>query len=499
LTSSSVAAPPAAPLRGDQRPRIFWTPPGAVSSAGREAVELAASAGLHLDPWQAWLLEVGLAEGEGGNWLAFEVAELLSRQNGKGGVLEAVVLGGLYLFGEQMIGWSAHEFKTCREGFLRVRSLIENTDELRRRVKGVRTSHGEEGIELLGGQRLLFMARSTGSGRGFTGDRLILDEAQHLGDAALGAILPTMSARPNPQVWYAATAPDKAIAPCDVLARLRRRALAGGDASLTYAEWSIDPHRSDCARDCGDHDDPGSARSWARANPALGIRITGEHVAREFAAMDAATFAKERLGVGNWPLAEGVWPVISEQQWTSLADPTSVVQDPVAVAADVSWDRAHGSIAIAGRRADGLFHGEVIEHRARTDWIVARLVELQRRWQPLAVVVRSRGPAGFLIPELQAAGVEVANLSTAEGAQACGLLYQAVTDTKNFRHLGQPELAVALAGADRKHVGDAWTWVRKEGGAADLTPLYALTDALWGYASRAHLTDDTGAFAAAWR
>jgi hypothetical protein len=486
--TSTLAARPDALLRGSQRPRIFWTPPGAVSSAGQEAIELAASVGLIADPWQEWLVDQGLQEAASGNWLAFEVAELLSRQNGKGGALEIVVLGGIHLFGDRLIGWSAHEFKTAREGFLRIRDLHENYDDLRKRVRRVRTSHGEEGIEYLSGQRLLFMARSTGAGRGFTGDRLVLDEAQHLGFKALGAILPTMSARPNPQVWYAATAPDKDVAPCEVLARLRKRALSGEDRSLVYAEWSIDPHDEFCPSDCQAHDDSGDPRSWAKANPALGIRISAEHVSREHAAMDEASFARERLGVGNWPVDAEGWAVIPQDTWTALHDPTSAVQDPVAIAADVSWDRAWGAIAVAGRRADGLFHVEVVEHRHKTDWMVDRLVGLVERWKPLALMLRPRGPAGFLIPELEAAGVEITSLSTAEGAQACGLLYQSVTDTRNLRHLAQPELASALAGVARKPVGDAWTWARMDGHVSvDLTPLYAVTDALWGYATRAHL------------
>jgi hypothetical protein len=223
----------------------------------------------------------------------------------------------------------------------------------------------------------------------------------------------------------------------------------------------------------------------------LGIRISVEHVAREYAAMSTDGFARERLGVGNWPMDGGGWQVITEPQWSELVDPGSTVQDPVAVAANVSWDRTWGSIAVAGRRADGLFHGEIVEHRPRTDWIVARLVELQQRWKPLVTVVRSRGPAGFLVPELEAAGVEVTNLNSSEGAQACGLVYQSVTDTKSLRHLGQPELAAALAGAARKPVGDAWTWAATDSGySAALSPLYALTDALWGFVSRAHLKDD---------
>jgi hypothetical protein len=490
-------------LVGHQRPRIFSAPP-AVGSSGQEAVELAASAGLQLDPWQAWLLEQGLGEASDGRWVAFEVAMMLSRQNGKGGVLEAVALAGLFLFADRFIGWSAHEFKTAQEGFLRVRGLIDGSDDLRRRVRKVTTSHGEEGIELTTGQRLRFMARSTGSGRGFTGDRLILDEAQHLGEPAVEAILPTMSARPNPQVWYAATAPDPEIAPCEVLARLRRRALAGDDLSLVYAEWSINPHVDECPTVCHDHDDPAAPRSWAKANPALGIRNSAEHVGREMASMSAGGFARERLGVGRWPTADGAWEIISEPQWRSLADPDSQLDPaaPVAFAAAVTPDASLGTIAVIGRRPDGLLHAEVVDRRPRTSWMVGRLVELHQQWPACALVLDAVGPASPLIPGLLAGGfVRVAphGPQPAEGwplltpyarevAQAAGQLYAAVTDARDLRHLDQPEVAVALGGAVKRTVSGAWAWGQL-GDGVDLTPLDAMSLALWGHACRAHLPD----------
>jgi hypothetical protein len=131
LTSSTLAAP-----RGAQRPRVSHVPAG-VSSAGVEAVELAASAGLVLDEWQAFVLESSLRERRVGDelkWSAFEVGLIVSRQNGKGSILEARELAGLFLFGEQLILHSAHEFKTAQEAFRRVLSLVENTDDLRKRV-----------------------------------------------------------------------------------------------------------------------------------------------------------------------------------------------------------------------------------------------------------------------------------------------------------------------------------------------------------------------------
>jgi phage terminase large subunit-like protein len=249
---------PSAVLLGAQRPRVSSVP-ACVSSAGVEAVELAASAGLILDDWQAHVLEGALGERADGKWSAFEVGLIVGRQNGKGSVLEARELAGLFLFGEMLILHSAHEFKTAQEAFRRVLGLIQNTPDLDRLVARVRTSHGEEGIELRSGARLRFVARSTGSGRGFSGDVVILDEAYNLPGSAMGALLPTMAARPNPQVWYASSAGKD---DSEVLARVRDRGKEGTSPRLAYFEWS--------APSDADLDDPAAwqarIRAWAFAS-----------------------------------------------------------------------------------------------------------------------------------------------------------------------------------------------------------------------------------------
>jgi hypothetical protein len=497
---------------GSQRPRLLWQPPGGVHGSGQEAIELFESVGGTLDDWQKWLIVNGLLEDDVGNWLCFEVAELISRQNGKGVPLEVVALAGLFLFGDRLIGWTAHEFKTCREGFLRLRNWIDGSDDLRSQVKTVRTSHGEEGIELVDGRRILFLARSTGSGRGFTGDRLILDEAQHLANKTMGAILPTMSARPNPQVWYAATAPDYTVAPCEVLARLRKRARARNDPSLMYAEWSIDPHTDMCPRSCTQHDELGSMDSWRKANPALGIRIRPEHVAKEFAAMAPATFAQERLGVGNWPVDEDEWQVIPEQAWRERASAELGDMASAVFAVDVSPAASWSAIALATPLTEGRISVEipmdragVLDHRPKTEWLVPRMVELQERQHPLCWVLDGAGPVGAIIADLKALGWIVLT-STAEippnhkggvivqpvareVAQGCGMFYRGVMDTRTLTHHDQPALAAALSVAITRPLGDAWAWDRK-GSGSDITPLVAATLACWGLAVRGHLRRD---------
>jgi hypothetical protein len=456
--------------------------PPFVSSAGQEAIELAAVAGLQLDPWQQHALHVGLGERADGSWAAFETCINVPRQNGKGGIIEARELWGLFLGGERLILHSAHEFKTSIEAFRRIESLIVNTDDLRKRVARVRRTTGEESIELLTGQRLRFLARSGGSGRGFTGNTNIFDEAMILGDDAMGALMPTMAAVKDPQVWYFGSAGIGHLSM--QLARLRQRALDAlergvPDPSLAYMEWSINPHVPECPRDCTEHDDPAASESVARANPALGYRLSLEHTERERLTMGPGIFARERLGVGDYPSdSADTWSVIGEDAWRALADAESAAADPVAFAIDMTPERSHASICVAG--ANGVaVHVEVVDNRPGADWIISRARDLHERWNPRCWVIDAGGPAGSLIPELERElGITVTAPKMRQYAQACGSFYDAVASGE-IVHLDQAPLATALAGARKRDLGEAWAWARR-GVGVDISPLVGVTLARWG-------------------
>lgn len=469
MTSTS-----AVPLAGVQLPRVSSVP-DYVSSAGREAVEFCDSIGLHLDPWQRHVITESLGERRDGQWAAFEVGLLVPRQNGKGAVLEARELAGLFLFGEKLILHSAHEFKTSKEAFIRVLSHIENAPELSKRVIRVRTSHGEEGVELRSGARLRFVARSTGSGRGFSGDTVILDEAYNLASEGMAALLPTLSARPNPQIWYTSSA---GMATSDQLRRVRERGLSGGSKRLAYFEWSTG---ADVSLD--------DRRGWAQANPALGIRISEEFVESERDAMDDQGFARERLGIWFDPSAQ---MVIDGARWEELADPASQVLDPVVFAVDANPDRTAAAIAVAGRRADGLGHLEIVESRSGTGWVVERIVQLNASHKPRAWVLDPGSSAGAWIPALEERGIELVLVSAREMGQACGQLYEDVVEKAALRHLNQPPLNAALAGAKKRPLGDVWGWHRRNSDV-DISPLVAATLA-WREASTTGPPELTSAY-----
>jgi hypothetical protein len=506
---------PATPRSGDpigcQTPRIISTPhyrrietgrwsgvedQAALdfrSPAGQEAVELAADSHLVLDPWQELGLHHSLAEDREGRWTSFEVVQNVTRQNGKGGFLEARQMAGVMLFGDKLVIHTAHEFKTAQESFRRLDQMIEGSYALSRRVKRVVRSHGEEGFEFLNGARIRFLARSGSSGRGFSGDLLVMDEAMSLRAAPIGALLPVMSARFNPQIVYACSAGIGQES--EQLALLRARALADTpqpDESLTYLEWSGVLHARECPRDedgrvvCDEHDDRADVRTWQRVNPALGIRIRVQAVRREFATMRADLFDRERLGVGDYPAqAEETWQVIAEAAWRSLRVRQSRLADPVAFSIDTTPERTASAISVAGATDDEARHVEVVDHRPGTDWVVERADDLDQKWSPCVWVIDEGGPAGSLAPllrkKLAARGRDhlVVAPKVRELTQACGQFYDRVQD-HSLQHLDQAPMAVALAGATKRDVGDAWLWSRR-GDGVDVCPLVASTYALWGW------------------
>ena len=312
------------------------------------------------------------------------------------------------------------------------------------------------------GNRLRFLARSSGSGRGLSGDVVYLDEAFALTEAMMGALLPTLSARENPQVWYTSSA---ARYTSSVLHKVIERGRDGHGERLLYADWGLDAGV--------DLSDP---VNWYAANPAMGIRVSEAFVEAEYDGMRAmpAEFARERLGVHEGLAGDSGKIRVSE--WDLLEDADSEIVGTPVFALDVSPERSWASVGVAGRRSDGLGHVEVVERRSGTAWVVDFVVQVfQANGQPFRIDPAS--PAGAMIPELGSRGVEIVEVSVREHAQACGALLDAVTNDQ-LRHRVDQSLRAAVVGARERQVGDSWLWSRIHS-EIDISPLVAVTLA-WG-------------------
>ncbi|MET8265949.1 hypothetical protein ABZU92_18375 [Micromonospora arida] len=453
-------------------------------SSGPDVADLSEAAGLVLDPWQRYVLEHGMGERADGKWAAREVACWVPRQNGKGALIEARVLAGLFLLGERRILWSAHEYKTAQEGFLRIRELIQNAPDFDRLVKRYWEGSGEQGIELTTGQRLKFIARSKGSGRGFSGDLVILDEAQELTLLQMKALLPTLSARPNPQIWYLGTPPEDPLA---WVYGIRKDGEAGKDR-LAYFDWGLG--EVDLAVPVKDRLAAYADRElWYQANPGLGIRLAEEFCEDELSRLKEG-FAPERLGM--WlPYAGDEatgWQVISQTAWGDGLDPDSSIDGRPAYGVYVPPDRSYAAIGAAGAASVGGRHIEItgndddgLDYRPGTKWVVARLKELERH-KPSVLVIDDKA----LAEEAEKAGLKVHRANVTDVVTGCQSLYDGIAGpdvaARDIVHIGQAELTDAVRGAAKRDIGGSWAWARRDL-ATDVTPLAAVSLALFGHST----------------
>jgi hypothetical protein len=440
-------------------PTVEVVPPADDWSAGLEALEIAFLAGLDLDDWQQYILLHALGR-QDGLWTAFEVALIIARQNGKSEILIAVILWALFteLDDPRLVIFAAHEYKTAREIFLRLKFLLQppaGSDPLLHAhsslvddVKTVRTANGEESVELYNGRRVRFLARTSGSGRGFTGDIVLLDEAYKLNQEQMAALLPTMGARPNPQIWYASMGPFE---DSEVQTQVMERARSDEPGALAYFGYEADGDVSVADRD-----------EWVRCNPAHPHRMSMATLVNEFQALGEEGFAREKLCLR----VSSVERAIPADVWMAAQSADAEPADPVTLAVDVDETRSWYSVVAVGGGV-----AELVEHKP-VSGLVARLSQLAAD-HAAVLCLDASGPAGSLVDDLEAEGVPVEKFSSRDVADACGRLYDALVD-KTLTVRRSPDFDKAVSSAARKPMGDAWSWSRSRSNG-DVSPIVALT------------------------
>lgn len=447
--------------------------PRARDNDSDDAVFLSSRYGLTPDPWQEDVLESWLGRRADGRWAAATCGLAVPRQNGKNGIIEVRELYGMTILGERFLH-TAHEVKTARKAFLRIASFFENErefPELASMAREVRKTNGQEAIFLTNGGSIEFIARSKGSGRGFTVDVLVCDEAQDLSDEELAALLPTISAAPsgNPQVILTGTppAPGRGLP----FRRIRADGEERRDARLAWTDFG--------AAD-GPLPDVDDREAWVRHNPAEGTRLSLAEIERERALMSPDTFAAERLGWwGTGGHEQLILPAWHDRLGGQPGKPAAL---GIAVDLDRVW------ISVGAASGDTKRHlgpvtverdGAPIVLRRRLDrdraWVASEIARIHRDHQ-IPVALDAKGPAESLIEDLEAAGVAVTRASLDDHVQACSDLFDAVA-RGDVTHGGYAELNDAVTAAGWRKVGDRRVFARKNG---DVSMLEAVMFALWG-------------------
>lgn len=459
-------------LTGRQVPHFLLRQDGD-HTHGEKATTLAARAGTKSMPWQrAAQLEI-LAKRPDGFWTHLDCVIICPRQNGKSLVLSIRILYGIFVLGEN-VAYTAQRWQTAEDIYKRTWAMIEKRPSLLRRVVRHTCSQGRGTIELQGGAQVVFTTRSADAGRGLTKiDLVIYDEAYSLTDGEMSALSPAQLAAEDPQTIYASSAVNQDLHPDGlVLTAIRQRGLEG-EPELYMAEFMA-PEEMDREDEA----------TWKYANPSYGVIQNATKVRklmRGFATpAGRKSFDVEILGRGDWPddIGDGeILPVIDPEFWGAFAlnEPELDMGD-FAIAFDMPDDRSVLSIVAATRRVDGGIHYEVILHaRARDE--VETLVKVCGNG-PRATCVSRSSPAMSLVPDLEAAGVEVTLVNEQQQAQANGALVDEL-DARLVSHTGDPLFDAALRVGEKRNTGagGAWVWDRK---GAQVSPIVGVSLARFG-------------------
>lgn len=477
------------------RPRVRWAPGKVYDNDADDAIYLATSYNLAPDAWQADILQAWFARRRDGKYCYGRCGLAVPRQNGKNGAIEIRELYGMLILGEAFLH-TAHEVKTARKAFKRLKYFFGEKandpgalfPELNARVREVRNTNGQEAIflhDVCGtcsaivpqcqcGQRVIrrggsieFVARSKGSGRGFTVDVLVLDEAQHLTEEELEAIRPAISSAPlgNSQVIYTGTPPnrDKGAEMGEAFTRIRSK--AGTDKRLCWIEYGApDGPLPDL-----DNKDllyaANPALELVHANGAFGLSL--DVVRDERADLSPDGYARERLGWWGDPKTKH-HSVISIQRWAGLKMSDAPPPARAVVVLDVSPNLEWAAIGVATTGPNGktlvLAH-----HSPGTSWPVAKLLTLRRRIEIVEVALTPN--AQIFKAKLTKYGIEHHLLTNTEIGRGC-TAFQEMVRAGTVGHLGQAELDAAVRNARTKFVGDTQHWDQRDR-SIDMTALVA--------------------------
>lgn len=491
-------------------PARHVAPPRVAESYADLATDLAGDYGLVADDWQELVLHDWLAISPDGRWAALKCGLSCPRQNGKNAALEIRELFGMIGRGEKILH-TAHQVKTAQKHWRRLRHFFGRKvndpnarfPELNALVVEMRNVNGQELIALSNGATLELIARSQGSGRGFTVDVIVCDEAQDMTDDDLEALLATSSAGPrgDPQWIFTGTPPGPKAAG-DVFTRNRTEALEAAKLApskrpkVVWHEWAAK------------RTDPIDAyATWEKANPGLTTgRLLVDVIEGELGTYSIGGFQRERLGI--WP-EHTHERVISADVWKKALQPGPPDgTPPTALAVDMSHDRvlviaACWRIEPPEDDADGAppqparYHVELVAADYATDTLAAHNW-LVKRAKPkrIPVLIDSMSPAASMVPSLVAANVRVQQTTSADMAKACGGFYDNTTAgrlthgvTAGDELVAQKALDDALAGAKKRDIGVAggWGWDRRDP-AVTIAPLVAATLAHFGASTRKRRT-----------
>lgn len=446
-------------------------------AAADEAAELyAAYRGYELDAEQRRTLDGAMSERADGSWAAGEVGDFKGRQAGKNDGIEARECWGLFVGGEKLHIHTAHELPTAIEAFRRMEQLLDSSDELRSKVARIRYGNGDQAVEMLNGGRLLYRARTGGSGRGFAeADLVVYDEAQHLAKEQVAASAATILANPRAQLWVSGSG---GLTKSAVAWDMRVRAVLGKSPRLAYTELTPEvPSITDDGGVVFAHEpvaDPLDPEFLARYHPGYAAgRVPHDNMVTLHGLLGTELFLREVCCIWDpRPLDDTDGGPL--RVWGDLIDAQSTPKpESVKVAIATPVDQTWATFALAGERVDGLHHVEIVTAKPGTRWVVEQATAIVGKLPHVRFVLMRGHP---LVGEFDRAGLPVDEMSSAEEVTATGRLIADVQgEAPKIRHRGEPALKRAVDAARPIQVGRDGSTFAAVDKSTDISPLKAVT------------------------
>lgn len=483
-------------LLGVQPPRLSLIPEGD-RARGDKAVAFARWCGLTLYPWQEEALRCLCITDPKLLWVAREALIIVARQNGKGEILVARELAGIFLFGEKSIFHSAHFMDTAVDAQKRLWEVIEDNDELMSwfsyadqspdgkaypGIPHLGKTNGKENIVFPNGAIVYFRTRTKKTGRGLSVELLILDECFDLPKETFASLSKLTRAKENAQTIYISSPVNQEEHHHGAVFSAKRWAALDGAPRTLLMEWSPD-----------EDDDPFSQATWAKCNPSMVDEGYGAQLADieadALAAKNSETlleaFLVETLGRGNWFPRDGdveeFVRVLSADEVEAMVVPEMRVRDLAGLTLVMDADPARKmcTVSVAGRTRTGDVIGMIAYHGPlETDQVMAGVMDLRDKVDPEQIIADKQNPARVIADKLDREGVEVTWMTLPDVKAATATFLQGQADGTVFFLDPEGYIDDAFDHAELKaDASGAVRWTKQSGVICQLT---ALTYAMWG-------------------
>lgn len=350
---------------------------------GPKAARISAMMGRPLMPWQQQAADVALEIDERGRFRYKQIVITVPRQSGKTALILALGFHRTLTTPKGKIWYTAQTGQTARERFLK--DMAADAEKLLFPAVNVKRGAGDTRLNFPALQsQFRPHPPSDTSLHSEQSDLNILDEpwafSEVQGDGLIQAIQPTQNTRPNAQTVYLSTMGD---ARSTWWHRIVDEARAGNDPKTAIFDWGLP-----------EADNPEDVEAVIRAHPAVGHTIEAEVVRDAANKMKPAEFARAYANIRTQTRVSIFTGDVLERVIRKDASMASGASIALGVA--VAWDRSHAVIAACGLATDGTPVCEILDSRPGSGWVADRLLQLEPRWSPEAVLVDARSPASAI-------------------------------------------------------------------------------------------------------